>query len=294
MAFKFETKLGLSDIINIILGGIGIWIAVRVGFNTDQLAALNKIVSNNTNQLNALNKLVSSSNQNLNTLKNLLTSNQQQLLNNQQSLSTNQKNLAELNNAVKGIIMSNTQLKSINNKLQSQTDSLIKQTTLLAKSVEINNQILSRHNHDDSARFINASYELEDLLNKIVHAFGPVYYISDSLKNIKYIDSTLKLFNVGLTNYCVNDNRDLFTGWRTAIGQLNYLKETIKSGYPNAIEFKQIGNEVFNSEWQVKLTQFKDDGQYLDNLLDDLQKILIETRTSYEIKGYADKISIFR
>jgi hypothetical protein len=136
---------------------------------------------------------------------------------------------------------------------------------------------------------MNASYDLEDVLNKIDTAYGPVSYLSDSLTNIIYIDSTLKLLQFGLKNYCVNDNRDLFTGWRTAIRCLNNFKKFVLSGYPNAVEIKVDG--IFSPKWVERSLPFKDDGQYLDNVMDDLHRILLDSRKSYENPVYINQFS---
>jgi hypothetical protein len=285
MAFrKFDIKLNLSDIINMALAVIGIIIAVKIGANTDQLVALKNLGKINNQNLNALQNLVGTSNKSLNTLKNLtntsndnlntlndlLQSNQRQLQGNELMLTATNKNLNELAKAVDAIVLSDTQLVYVNRELQLQTDSLIHQTNLLAKSIEISNEILSSNKHRDSAQFINSSYELEDLLNKIDKAYYPVSYLSDSLTLIHFIDSTLSLFNIGLENYCVNEDNNLFTGWRLSIQILNRFKKLVEKGYPDSAELKQT-SDLFQSQWMGNVQILKADGRYLDSVIRNLK-----------------------
>lgn len=303
---KLDTKLGLSDLINIALAVIGIIIAVKVGTNTDQLIALKNLGRVNNQNLDALQNLVGTSNKNLNTLKNLTNtsnqnlntlndlfqSNQKQLQSNELLLSTTNENLNEVAKAVDAIILSDTQLVYINKKLQSQTDSLIYQTKLLTKSIEVSREILETNKHHDSAQFINSSYELEELLNKIDKAYYPVSYLSDSLTLLYYIDSTLRLFNTGLKNYCINDNNNLFTGWRLSIEILNRFKKLVKKGYPDSIELKQT-KDLFQSQWMDNVQLIKDDGRYLDSIIRNLRTTLLVERNSYENPIYSHQFSIF-
>jgi hypothetical protein len=243
---KFDYKLGLSDVINFSLAVIGTVIAINVGYNTDQLKALNSLNDLNNKNLNTLKDLEQTSNNNLNTLKDLtITSNknldalnklfssyQKQLLVNKELLESDNQSLMQLSKAVDAIILSDTQLIYVNKKLQSQTDSLINQTTLFSKSVSLNQESVMKAKHRDSVEFLLQSYELEDLIDSIQANYKYITNDTDSLTAISTINKVLGLLRLGFRNYCINDDNVLYTRWGYAFGKLSSVKYDISRGYP--------------------------------------------------------------